>query len=233
MKGLRIVTTLLLAAGVAGCQAFSPLGTVRTAVIAGVERPQDVPRFRALPYDQMLVRINAGATGRMLLARDERGVQQWLAADGKAFWTRDGRIVASRGLRDDLLGVHALAHLPSPAAVARRPDNARTTHPVYVEAADAPATGLVLEYQLSRRDESMTVQVNDELRRLQQVEERVYHPASGDEWINEYWVDPDSGSTLISAQRLPGTPYHVRLEARSPPTTADNPLPQAAQEAAQ
>lgn len=216
MKGFQTVVLMaVVLAGLSACQAINPLSTLQTAAVAGVERPGQAPAFRDLPYGQLHVRINNGPTGRMLLAREESGTQQWLATDGKALWVRDGRIVASRGLRDDLHALHTLVDAPAPAQVVDAPDDAPASFAAYARSVQMPDIGLVLEYDLRKSGETLAIQLADGVRRLQRVEERVYHPASGERWTNEYWVDPRSGRALISNQKLPGTPYRVRLEAGS------------------
>lgn len=231
---MRVRFLILLGLLLAGCQTtVTPELATKAAALTGLERPEDIQSFRSLPFGQLRVRINNGPTGRMLLARDEHGTRQWLAKDGKAFWSRDGRIVASRGLRDDLHELHALEQLPSPQAVARGEGEPARRIGVFVRAAQSPELGWVLEYRLQRVGDPAAIQFGDRVRRLQRVEEHVYHPAQDKGWTNEYWVDLGTDRILISNQHLPGTPYRVRLEAGTSPADTEVPLPQAAQEAAQ
>lgn len=219
----RLVIAMALLQALSACQAINPFNTMKTAVLAGSERPEQAPSFREMPYGQVRVRINGGPTGRMLLARNQAGVQQLLAADGKALWLREGRIVASRGLRDDLHALHALDTMPAPATVAQQPQAEPTRFAVYSRSAQEPDVGLVLEYTLRKGEDSLAFQLGGAVRRLQRVEEHVYHPVSDEQWTNEYWVDTRSGRILISSQKLPGTPYRVRLEANIDSRTARDP----------
>ena len=161
------------------------------------------------PYGQVSVRIDGGPPGRMLLAREEAGVQQWTATDGTAIWMRDARVVATRGLPTDLVEHQLLSSPPDLVRVATG-RLAGADLAVYARSAEAEI-GRVLVSQFLRVGEPEQVAIAEQVRPLQRVEERVYHRASGQRQVNVFWVDRISGRIRRIEQHVPGTEHHIEV----------------------
>lgn len=198
-----------MAATVALCLgACSPVERIRTAVEAQGD-PQTTVERLPLPYAQMRIQINKGTPGRVFLGQIQAGTAQWIGSDGLRIWTRDGRIIATDGLRDDLLNLHMLEKRPGNSGSAQ--PSAPGAKTLYAQVSE-DALGLIVQVMPGQTHPAAPVSFGGRVERLARYTEEMRIPASGVQWTNEYWYRPDTGQVVITRQRLPGVPYDIRME---------------------
>lgn len=227
---LRMLVAAVMASALAGCESIN-----RSAAALGVAESGQVEYAKPLmvrrlpfPYGQISVRIDGGTPGRMMLAREEGDTQQWLAADGKAIWVQGGwRIVATRGLTDDVVAYQRLTPLPNLEALAQ----GRVLGSDYSAYArgDDHELGQILVSRFVTVGSPVAVEQSGRVRSLQRMEERVYHRASGSDYTNVLWFDRATNRVARLEQRLPGTPHRIDVvwlyaaEAHQNPTHNQEP----------
>lgn len=197
---------LLVAVMVLG--ACRPAERIRSAVDAGGD-PQALVERIPLPYTQIRVQINGGTSGRLFLAQTQAGVGQWMGSDGLRLWTRDGRIIATQGLRDDLINMHRL-DAPGGESL-QSADGGPEIRSYYVQL-EAPMDHVIVEIRPGERHPATPVSFGGRVESLARYTESVHVPSTGARWTNEYWFVPDTGHVVITRQRLPGVPYDIRIE---------------------
>lgn len=209
---IRMLLAALTLSLLTGCEAINRSAAALSVIESGqVEyaKPLTVRRL-PFPYGQISVRIDGGPPGRMMLAREEGDTQQWLAADGKAIWVQGGwRVVATRGLTDDVVAYQRLTPLPNLAALAQ----GRVLGSDFSAYAlgDDDELGQILVSRFVAVGNPVAVEQSGRVRSLQRMEERVYHRASGNEYTNVLWFDRASNRVARLEQRLPGTPHHIDI----------------------
>lgn len=80
--------------------------TLRNAFF-GYEQNIDPALIEKIPYASMLVRIGRGPQSLMILESILRGQYVWVSADGVYLVTKDGRIIRSSGLPNNLLRIES------------------------------------------------------------------------------------------------------------------------------
>lgn len=161
------------------------------------------------PYAQISVRIDGGTPGRMMLVREEQGVQQWMAADGSAIWLDGWRILATRGLPEDAVINQPIFATPKLQSLLAG-EVQSLDHAAYVAGSD-DALGQVLVSRLYATGGPTPVHLAGQVRPLQRIEERVQHEASGTRYTNVIWLDRSSGRVVRLQQRIPGTPHRADI----------------------
>lgn len=189
----------------AGCSPVSrgSLQSIRLAVHG--ERVDPTPESVASsPYYQLQVNT-PGGEAILVLAKTEQGRLGWYGKAGDIVFTRDGLVVKTVGLPQDLDGStfpgrdpfhEGLQHLTAPVDYVRRMDwspgyrygNVLRGHLVPGATEDVDILGTV--HRLRRIDEQLS--------------------ASGIDMTNRYWVDPADGFVWKSRQHVaPGYPVET------------------------
>ncbi|MEQ9478860.1 MAG: YjbF family lipoprotein [Algiphilus sp.] len=207
-KSLMVKRSILVFVAVMALGACRPAERIRTAVEASGD-PQALVERIPLPYTQVRVQINGGTPGRLILAQTKAGVGQWIGSDGLRLWTRNGRIIATEGLRDDLHNTYPI-DAPEPSG-AQRPGASRVATHFFVRFGD-PLNERIVEVTPGERFPPAPVVFGERVESLARYTESVHVPATGARWTNEYWFSAESGQVVITRQRLPGVPYDIRIE---------------------
>jgi len=188
--------------------ACSSVDRIRSAVEAQGGQQATVERVR-VPYTQARVQINKGTPGRLFLAQTKASTAQWVGSDGLRIWTRNGRIIATDGLRDDLLNLHLLAKTGGTGPPTEQ--NAAGARSLYAQVG-GDALGFIVQVEPGKTSAAAPVAFGMRVETLARYTERVRIPSTGAHWTNEYWFRPETGQVVITRQRLPGVPYDIRME---------------------
>jgi hypothetical protein len=167
-----------------------------------------VPRLD-YPYAQISVRIDGGTPGRMMLVEEENGVQHWMAADGSALWLEGWRILATRGLPEDVVVNQAIFATPNLQALLAG-DVRSLDHAAYVAGSD-DALGKTLVSRLHAVGQPVPVRIGAQVRPLQRIDEHVRHEPSNTHYTNSIWLDRSSGQVVRLQKRIPGTPHRADI----------------------
>lgn len=196
---------VLILAGCSGGNEAAPLEVelIRTgqSIVSGIGKPAPAapPLTRALldTVEEPVLEVTLerkNLTAFLTLdagGRDDRGVSVWRTTDNVTLSTRNGILVATRGLGGDLLSstVQVAGRQPGPASggahvqMIRSLDARQVRLPMVCELADlGPETIEIVER-------------NHPTRRLQQR-----CAGGGGTIVNDYWVDPGAGLVWQSRQ---------------------------------
>jgi hypothetical protein len=200
--GLLLALSLL-----AGCSAVSrgSLETVRLAVHGDKVSPT-AASVAATPYFQLQVNTPA-AQAILILANVETGRLGWYGGGHDIVFTRDGLVVKTVGLPQNLDDSAfaannpfqaGLQHLHAPLDYTRRMD----WSPDY-------RYGVVVQAHLQPKSLE-DIEILGTVHRLQRFDEELVVPALGTRMTNHYWVDPADGFIWKSKQYVaPGFPLEL------------------------
>lgn len=160
----------------------------------------------ATPYFQL--QVNApGGEAILILARAEHGQLGWYGSGHDIVYTRDGLVVKTVGLPQNLDGSafpaenpfrKGLQHLRTPLEYTRRMD----WSPGY-------RYGVIVNARLEPKGLE-DVDILGTVRSLRRVDEALSAPGLGIHMTNRYWIDPADGFIWKSRQYVaPGVPLEL------------------------
>jgi hypothetical protein len=189
----------LVAIVAAGCSSVSrgSLESVRLA-IQGEKVEPTAASVAATPYFQL--QVNApGGEAILILARAEHGLLGWYGSGHEIVYTRDGLVVKTVGLPQNLDDSAfatenpfrtGLQHLDVPLGYTRRMD----WSPGY-------RYGVIMNARLEPKGLE-DVQILGTAHSLRRVDEDLSAPGLGIHMSNRYWVDPEDGFIWKSRQYI-------------------------------
>ena len=157
--------------------------------VFGYSQDQFSPELIAnIPYASMLLRIGKGPRGLMILEQKANGEVVWISADGIYVVTKNGRIIRTKGLINDLLRIeYGDLNLKNPP---NNPSENSTSRMYY--SFDKPRlNNLEVEvfYELKSIEE---VEIMNRKMNLRRLEETIENRYLGWKAKNIYWVDDDN-----------------------------------------
>lgn len=203
MGPARLLLSLLTLGGVLMTQGCSPVARgsadgLRHALLGPARPAIDADALRRSPYDQLLASTGQGEAVLVLGKVDDRG-QHWYSANQEMLLLKDGLLVGSVGLKQDLRGLRfttanpfatGLQHVQAPTAADRIID----LWPAYRYG--VPVHAVLTPGPLE------SVRILDEPRTLRRIDERIEAPALGWHATNHYWLDPRDGRVWKSRQAI-------------------------------
>lgn len=152
----------------------------------------------ANPYPQLDVRTPRGQ-GVFVLGNVDAGRQAWYGREGVVLFLRDGQVVQTAGLPQNLAGLRqptdnpfarGLQHIAAPVTYARSEDFS----PGY-------RYGVPVTARLVPRGET-TLTILGEAHRVIEIDEDIAAPAARWHAVNHYWVDAADGFVWKSEQQV-------------------------------
>jgi len=214
MERRNFLGVLAASAAVGGCASSVMSRTLTTAVETsfGAASAFDPDYPDKLPYASMAVSIKNNRRALVVLAKAEQGELHWMSADRGVLVTRNGRLVRTVGLpenlvRTDFLGADFFEEggLPGNGPLARKR---------LIDIAPGNRFGMVVEATLTRGPrERITIHKRqyDTVR----LDEKCVVPHLSWEFSNTYWVD-GQGMVWRSVQHTaPGAPA-IEMEVTKP-----------------
>lgn len=198
----RVIAALAWLTLAAGCTpvARDALHTLRIAAIHPAPVVPTPAQVLARPYFQMQVE-QARHTAVLVLGNIDGGRQAWYSSDGKILFLREGVLVKTSGLPQDLEAtalppdspfLSGLQRLAGPIVSARRID----LSPGY-------RYGVAVASQLSPGPLE-TIDVLGQSHQVRRIDEHVRAESLDWQADNHYWVDPADGFIWKSQQSVPG-----------------------------
>lgn len=207
LRYLSLGGVALAALALAGCSSVSrgSLETVRLA-IQGEKVEPTAASVAATPYFQL--QVNApGGEAILILARVEHGQLGWYGSGHDIVYTRDGLVVKTVGLPQNLDDSAfpaenpfqaGLQHLRGPMDYTRRMD----WSPGY-------RYGVIVNAHLEPKGLE-DVDILGTVHSLRRVDEKLSAPGLGIHMTNRYWIDPADGFIWRSTQYVaPGVPLEL------------------------
>lgn len=207
LRNLSVGGLTLSLAMLAACSSVSrgSLESVRLAMTGETVHPT-AASVAATPYFQMQVNAPAGEA-ILILASAERGRLGWYGNGHDIVFTRDGAVVKTVGLPQNLDGSAfpsgnpfqtGLQRLQEPLDYSRRMD----WSPGY-------RYGVVVQAHMEPKGLE-DIDILGTVHHLRRIEERLTVPGLGIHMTNHYWVDPADGFIWKSRQYIaPGFPLEL------------------------
>lgn len=165
-----------------------------------------------LPYASMAVSIRNSRKALLVLAKVDQGELHWMSADRGVFVTRNGRLVRTVGMPENLVGTEFLG-----ADFFEEPGVPSTSSPPrkrLIDIAPGNRFGMVVEASLSLGPKEV-ITINKHQYETVRLMERCVVPQLSWEFQNVYWVD-GKGMVWKSVQRtVPGAPA-IEMEVTKP-----------------
>ena len=168
----------------------------------------------AIPYASIGYRLNGERESLLVLATDTNGELLWTAASHVVLVTRNGRLVRTVGLPDNIASVAPMLSvaLPSPGQVLK---SAFTS----VRSADFPDEGrysVPISCKMISRGRA-TITILGKALSTVRADESCESSAIGWSFRDSYWVDAQSGFVWRSIQHLTPKGQTVEIEVLRPP----------------
>lgn len=168
----------------------------------------------AVPYASIGVRIGDGPQQMLVLAADSGGEKLWTSASHIVLALRDGRIVRTVGLGNDLGGLRLMAsgNIEPPSASL----NGAVHQALAADFGDIGVYSSAIACTASRTA-SETIQILGQEIRTVRVDEQCEDANLDWSFVNTYWLDPNNGQAWRSIQHVhPGTDT-VEIDVLRPP----------------
>lgn len=201
---LRAGIAVVAAAVLGGCTSVASTSyeTLRLA-IAGPESAITADYLNSLDRPALSARLKQ-SEALLVLASRNQAVAEWHGLS-QAFVTHNGRLIQTAGLPDDADVLAPLASAdPFLGDLRTLLEDTEVTRLI-----DYPARYLtgVPQHARYRKGPMETLDIMGEQRTLQRLDEMIRMPAISFRATNHYWLDPETGHVLASAQHLaPGLP---------------------------
>lgn len=155
--------------------------------------------IRTLPYSSMYLRLNEGQQIFVVLGFIEQGKSKWLTADHATIVTRNGRLLKTTGLHNNLLDVTSQQVDPlSDVSLLREGASWQRTSR-WQEAGRERSS--VLVSQFTSEGETVLTIAGEKIR-VREWLESVQSQTPDLRWQNRFWIDEQSGVVRRSEQTL-------------------------------
>ena len=160
---------------------------------SGSENNLDLNYIKSIPYASMIVQIGNGPSGLMILESKTNNMYTWVSADGVYLVTKEGRIIQSSGLPNNLdLSINSFTDWEAVF---------KNKQLISYSSFDEPALYNLKIFSnfniLSSEEIDLQLRVLD----LKLIEEKILAPSVGWEAINQYWMD-DNNFVWKSNQKI-------------------------------
>ena len=177
--------------------------------VFGVENEIDPNVISSIPYASMLVKIGKGPKALMILESVYDDKYTWVSADGVYLVTRNGRIIQTQGLPNNLMNI---MH-PDINWTDSQFDKVKFTSYYSFEKPLLNNLKVTSAFRVGDIHDKNLSSVN---LRLQKIEESLYSQKVNWSELNEYWVD-ERGFVWISRQSISPKLPPIYLEVTKKP----------------
>jgi hypothetical protein len=169
----------------------------------------------AIPYASLGYNLEGGNQDILVLATDSGGDLLWTSAARVVIVTRDGRVVRTVGLGQDLSNVTSRDQngLPPPAAAVRTPFSSTRME----DFADLSLYGVRLSCQ-AKLAGGQNIRILGQVIATLRVDEACSSRNPDWSFTNSFWVDRDSGFVWRSRQQVHPKGAPVEIEIFRPPS---------------
>lgn len=165
-----------------------------------------------LPYASMAVSIKNNRKALLVLSKVDQGDLHWMSADRGVLVTRNGRLIRTVGMPENLVGTEFLG--ADFFEDAGSPGNSTSPRKRLIDIAPGNRFGMVVEATLVRGPKEI-VRINKRQYETVRLVENCVVPQLSWEFQNVYWMD-DQGVIWRSIQHtVPGSPA-IEMEVTKP-----------------
>ncbi|MDC0509567.1 YjbF family lipoprotein [Gammaproteobacteria bacterium] len=215
----NVATTIILISFLTSCSSLGvnniapgyveAFGVIKKAVF-GVENEIDPNVISSIPYASMLVKIGKGPEALMILESIYDDKYTWVSADGVYLVTRNGRIIQTQGLPNNLMNImHPEINWTD--------NEFEKVDFVSYYSFEKPLLNNLKVMSSFRVGDIHDKKLSLVNLRLQKIEESLYSKEVNWSELNEYWTD-EKGYVWLSRQsispKLPPIYYEVTKKPR-------------------
>ncbi|MGU3415520.1 YjbF family lipoprotein [Enterobacteriaceae bacterium C34A] len=155
--------------------------------------------IRTQPYSSMYLRLNQGQQIFVVLGFIEQGQSKWLTADNAMIVTRQGRLLKTTGLKENLLEVRSPQHDPLSEPLPLQ--QGASWQRVIRWQEEGRERSSVLSSQFSSGEETVLTIAGEKIV-VREWLENVQSQTPDLRWQNRFWIDVKSGVVRRSEQTL-------------------------------
>jgi hypothetical protein len=185
----------------------------RISVLGHPNVPIKRSTVSSLPYASIGAKIGKGPRSLLILWREDRKDLHWLSADNAAIVTRNGRVVKTAGLPENLRDTRSVGQ--DPLATGLVSEGAPTNYRRVVET-DAPTYDLEIQSRFERIGARQITIAEIEFDTILYEEECAAKTVNWS-FRNRYWVDPADGFVWRSQQAIARSFPQIEIEVLKPP----------------
>lgn len=161
---------------------------INNAILGNTQDPISAELVNNIPYASMILSIGKGPRGLMILEQKINGELVWISADGIYVVTKNGKIVRTKGLLNDLTKVEY--EQVNFSSIVQDPNSKKTSKMYY--SFDKPLLKN-LEVEVSYLSKALEeIEIMDRKMNLRRVEETVENRYLGWKAKNVYWIDKNN-----------------------------------------
>ncbi len=196
---MRYIFLLVVCFLAAGCsQSQQSLGDTFKVAIFGIPDVEMTPeQVQDIPYASMYVRVNKGSQIFVILAYAENGSLKWVTRDKAMLITRNGRLVKTLDLTDNLLEVTNLTSDPLAQANKITDGTEWTRIQSWTQDKQVYSATLTSRFSIAGNE---TLTVLNVPRTYRIVDEDVTAAELNTHYRNRFWIDPSTGAVSKSQQ---------------------------------
>nr|WP_272944804.1 YjbF family lipoprotein [Chania multitudinisentens] len=155
--------------------------------------------IQSLSNPSAYVRIDGQQQIVMVLGAFENGEEKWVSQDRTLMVLRQGRLIKTLGWHDNLLSVSNLEQDPL-ADPLRLVDGARWSHMLSWTENNQVRSGYAESTFHRLEDQPFTIGGKRQIYHV--IEERVTVDDLGKNWVNRFWLEPQTGTVIKSVQSI-------------------------------
>lgn len=198
---MRYLLTLVVCCLVAACnQSQQGIGETFKLAILGTPDVQLTPeQVHDIPYASIYAQVNGGSQIFLVLAYAENGNLKWVTQDKAMLVTRNGRLVKTLGLPDNLLEVTNLDSDPLIHAQRIVDGTQWTRIQSWTEGKQLRTATLSSRFSLAGVE---TVTILDAPHAYRVLDEDVSVAQMNTHYRNRFWIEPDTGVVRKAEQYI-------------------------------
>lgn len=210
--GLLCCIPLLLAGCTDGQKGM--VDTLNSAFLGDPDAVVSPQQVQSLPYPSMYLRLNQNPQAVLVLGYVQDGNSQWLSADNGMVVTRQGRLLKTVNVYENLLEVIAVA--PDPLLEPKKLTNGTTWTRIVRWTEDKQPRSAKVTSSFVRAKQDETLQIAGKAVPCQVWYEDAVSEAPGRSWRNTFWIDAITGEVRQSHQMLGAGTFPVEMTMLKP-----------------
>ena len=182
------------------------------SLIVGYPSDQITPELiKNIPYASSTLRIGRGPMGLLILESTKNGKDTWVSQDGVYIIIKEGRIIESAGLSNNLINLEFSSSLKD-----FKKEEAELVYNHYYSYDFPSLNNLKVRVSFTKKDNQLITLINKEIK-LTLIEERIINDYLGWDVTNKYWLD-EEGYVWKSEQHISPKLPPLFIEITKKPT---------------
>jgi len=209
---LALLCLITLAGCTTGQQSI--VDTLNTAIRGDKDVTVADEKIQSLPYSTMYLTLNNGQRVLVVLGYIEQGNSKWLSQDRAMLVTRQGRLLKTVNLPDNLLEIITNQDDPLVHADKLSTGDSWSRSIMWTEDGQLRSSQLTSRFSRAEQDEVLTIAGNNIACEVWYEDVQSQTPKRN--WRNTFWVDKQSGEVRQSHQMMGAGDFPVKMTMLKP-----------------